>query len=65
MLALEERIEKIEASVTANEIKRQGIDKNGTVVDRVKKLQKKLEDMIKNKSVEIIVNNINQYSDRL
>jgi hypothetical protein len=30
---------------------RQKFDKKGTIVERIKKLQKKLEDLIKNKSI--------------
>jgi hypothetical protein len=42
LLSLEERIEKIEEKLSHNEIQRQGVEKNGNIVERVKKLQKKL-----------------------
>ena len=41
------------------------IQKNATIVQRIKKLQNKLEDIIKNKSVEIIANNIMQYGTNI
>jgi hypothetical protein len=41
------------------------VERGGTVVERVRRLQLKLEEMIKNKSIEIINQNINQYSSNL
>jgi hypothetical protein len=70
-LKLEERVEKIEEKISANEVDRQtrGDDRNpkflGTIVERVRRLQKKLEDMVKDKSTEIVNQNINQYSANL
>lgn len=55
----------LEQKIAPNEINRQKVERNATIVERIKRLQKKLEDMVKNKSVEIIANNIMQYGTNI
>jgi hypothetical protein len=58
-------VEELESRVTDYEVHRQRSEKKGTVVERVKQLQKKLGDMLRAKSIETITNSIIQYSTNL
>lgn len=55
----------MESKILGYEIHRQKTEKKGTVVDRVKKLQKKLGEMLGPKSLESITNSIIQYSSNI
>ena len=53
---------RLEEKITGYEVYRQKSEKKATVMERIKALQKKLEDMLKAKSIETITNSIIQYS---
>ena len=58
-------MDQLEGKITDYEIHRQKTEKKGTVIDRIKLLQKKLTDMLRAKSIETITNSIIQYSTNL
>ena len=47
------------------EIYNQKVERKGTIVERVKRLKKKLIELLKAKSIEVVTDNVIKYSNTL